>query len=624
MNRSVYIADLFVASLLCHRRRLTLRSHSVYHRTVAVLKERTLQRRLAAIMAADMVGYSRLMAADEGGTLARQKSCRKELIDPVIGDHGGRIFKATGDGFLAEFGSAVDAVQCAVQLQRAIADHEAGIAADRRIEYRIGINLGDVLVDEGDIFGDGVNVAARLEQLASPGGICISDLVYQNVKSKLSVDFDSGGTKSLKNIPGDVRIYHVRPEAPAAMAVDESSRVNPELPNKPSIAVLPFVNMSSVPDQEFFADGITEDLLTALSRIRELFVISRNSSFVYKGRSIRIEEVARELGVRYIVEGSVRVAGNRVRVAAQLIDGLTGGHVWAERFDEKLEDIFAVQDEITRSIALAMQVKLTYGELARLWEGQTKSLRAWEKMATGRDLFLRFNAIDNRDAQRAFKEALAFDPNYTGAMVQLGLSYWWEARFNRSADREHYLPLAEEQVERALAVDANLGSAYMLRGGIAFLRDRHDEAIRLCERAVDLAPSDSWAVAFLGLVYTFSGAPEKAAASLKVAMRLSPHYPAWYLYQYALANLWTGDLAAAEAAAEADLKLEPDDPYSYFALATVYAFQGREEDAARRVGEIRRRFPAFGVTDLLLSERYKEREKLDRVVDAMRHAGLPE
>jgi adenylate cyclase len=583
-----------------------------------------MQRRLAAIMAADMVGYSRLMAADEGGTIQRQKSYRRDLIDPKVGDHGGRVFKSTGDGYLVEFSSAVSAVQCAVEIQRAIADLEANVSTEQRIEYRVGINLGDILVDEDDIFGDGVNVAARLEQLADAGGICISDVVYQNVKSKLDLRFENLGAKALKNIPREIQVYRVRPHANAPTVSSPTGMDNPALPAKPSIAVLPFTNMSNVHDQEFFADGITEDLITALSRIRELFVISRNSSFVYKGRAVRIEDVARELGVRYILEGSVRVAGNRVRVTAQLIDGLSAGHVWAERFDESLEDIFAVQDEITRSIAVAVQVNLTYGELARLWEGQTKDLRAWEKMARGRDLFLRFNSIDNRDAQRAFKDALAIDPNYTGAMVQLGLSYWWEARFNKSVDREHYLQLAEQQVENALGIDANLGSAYMLRGGIAFLRDQHDEAVRLCERAVELAPSDSWAIAFLGLVCTFSGKAEKAVASLKTAMRLSPHYPAWYLYQYALAHLWTGDLAAAREAAEVDIKLEPDDPYSYFALASVYAFQEREDDAARVVSELRKRFPAFGVRDLLLSERYKERDKLDRIIDALRQAGLPE
>ena len=584
-----------------------------------------MDRRLAAIMAADMVGYSRLMAADETGTIMRHKTYRAELIDPQIAKHDGRVVKATGDGFLAEFSSVVHAVQCAVEMQEAITAQETTQSKDRRIEYRIGINLGDIVADGGDIFGDGVNVAARLEQLADAGGVCISDLVYQNVKSKLDLNFESLGAKALKNIPGEIQVYRIRlgslsPAAPGPLA----PRDNPKLPGKPSIAVLPFANMSSVPDQEFFADGMTDDIITALSRIRELFVISRNSSFVYKGRAVRLEDVARELGVRFILEGSVRTAGNRVRVTAQLIDGLSGGHVWAENFDGDLDDIFAVQDEITRNIALAMQVKLTHGESARLWEGQTKSLRAWEKMPLGRDLFLRFNRVDNRDAQRVFKEALGIDPNYTGAMLQLGMTYWWEARFDVSADKERCLQFAEQQVERALGIDPDMGSAYMLRGAIAFLRDRHDEAIGLCQKAVDLAPSDAWATACLGLVCIYGGESERAVAALKTAMRLSPYYPAWYTYNFALANLWSGSLATAQEAAEAHLKQEPDEPYSYLILATVYGFQQREDDAVRTISELKKRFPAFGIKEIMLSQRYKEREKLDRVVEVLRRAGLPD
>lgn len=583
-----------------------------------------MQRRLAAIVAADMVGYSRLMAADESGTISRHKSHRKDLIDPSIAAHNGRVVKATGDGLLVEFSSVVNAVQCAVEIQGAIVEQESTGAAERQMLYRIGINLGDIVVDGDDIFGDGVNVAARLEQLADAGGVCISDVVYQNVKSKLDLRFESLGAKALKNIPGEIQIYRIRPKsALAATSGPMPLNDKPNLPSKPSIAVLPFTNMNNVRDQEFFADGMTEDIITALSRIRELFVISRNSSFVYKGRAVRIEDVARELGVRFVLEGSVRVAGNRVRVTAQLIDGHSGGHVWAENFDGDLDDIFAVQDGITRSIALAMQVKLTYGESARLWEGQTKSLRAWEKMSLGRHLLLRFNAIDNREARRVFEEALGIDPNYTGAMVLLGHSYWWEARFDTSADKELCLQLAEEQVERALGIDPNLGIAYMMSGGNAFLRDRHDEAIRLCQKAVDLAPSDAWANGFLGIVCIFGGESERAVAALKTAMRLSPYHPTWYSYQFTLANLWAGDLAAAEAAARSYFRQEPDDPYAYTSLATVYAFQQREDDAAGMISELKKRFPAFAMRDIVLSKRYKEREKLDRVVEVLRRAGLP-
>lgn len=398
----------------------------------------------------------------------------------------------------------------------------------------------------------------------------------------------------------------------------------PALPDKPSIAVLPFTNLTSDREQEFFADGMTEDIIGALSRVRELFVISRSSSFVYKSRAVRAQDAARELGVRYILEGSVRAAGNRVRVSAQLIDGQSGSQVWAERYDGDINDIFAVQDEITRSIALALQVKLTQGESARLWEGQTQNLRAWEKMVLARDVFYRFTTIDTGIARQLLEEALIIDPNYTGAMAQLGISRWWDARFNTSIDKDYSLSLAEYEAERLLGINPEMGTGFMLRGGIAFLRDRHDDAIRLCEKAVELAPSDSHTRAFLGIVYIFSGDFEKAVRVLKTAMRLSPHYPTWYTYNLATANLWLGNFAAAQAAAETYIRREPDEPYAYMNLATIYGFQGREADAARLVQQLKEKFPAFTIKDVILSQRYKERERLDRIVNVLRAAGLPE
>jgi TolB-like protein/DNA-binding SARP family transcriptional activator len=409
--------------------------------------------------------------------------------------------------------------------------------------------------------------------------------------------------------------------------VEEPAQTAPRPPavtDRPSIAVLPFANMSSAPGHEFLADGMTEDIITALSRIRELFVISRNSSFFYKGRVVRAEEVARALGVGFVLEGSVRVAGNRVRVTAQLIDGLSGRHVWAENFDGALDDIFAVQDEITRNIALAMQVELTYGESARLWEGQTKSLRAWEKLALGRGLFFRFNGIDNRRARRAFAEALDIDPNYAAAMVLLAHTYWWEARFDTSADKEHCLELAEQQVQAALRVDRDLSMAHMMSAGIAFLRDQHDEAIRLSQKAVDLSPSDAWARGFLGIVCIFGGESERAVATLKTSMRLSPHHPTWVTYHFALASLWNGDHAAAVEAAERYRELEPNDPFSYTNLAIVYGFHERNDDAAALISELKQRFPQFSRKDMVLSNRYKEQAKLDRVLGVLRKAGLPD
>jgi adenylate cyclase len=581
-------------------------------------------RRLAAILAADVAGYSRLMAADEAGTLARLNQLRAETIGPKLAQFNGQIVGSAGDSLLIEFASAVDAVQCAVELQEALAGANVNQTESRRMTFRMGVNLGDVIAEGGTIYGDGVNIASRLEKLAEPGSVCIGRSVYEQVKGKLDYGYSDLGEQRVHNIPEPVHAYRVRSSKLAPDSATRTSRVRLSPPAKPSIAVLPFINMSSIRDQEFFADGMTEDLITALSRIRELFVIARDSSFAYKGRAVRMLDIAGELGVRYILEGSVRVAGNRVRVTAQLIDGLSGGHVWSENYDGTLDDIFAVQDEITRKIVLALQVKLTYGESARLWEGQTQNLRAWEKMVFARDKFFRFNRVDNRDAQRALKEALTIDPAYTGAMVQLGMTYFWEAKYDISADREGALQHAEQQVERIVRIDPEMGSAFMLRGGIAFLRGLYEEGIRLCQKAVDLAPSDSWSTAFLATMYVYAGESEKATAALKTALRLSPYNPSWYTFYNVLANLWSGDLPTAQEAAEIYLQQEPDEPYGYINLATVYGFQQRADDAARVISELKARFPAFGMKEVIFSQCYRQREKLDRVVEVLRRAGLPE
>ena len=358
-----------------------------------------MERRLAAILATDVVGYSRLMNDDEEGTLARLKAHRNEAIDPTIGKHRGRIVKLMGDGALAEFASIVDAVRCAVDIQAAMSERNADVPEDRRIQLRIGVNLGDVIVEGDDIYGDGVNIAARLEGLAEPGGICVSGTVFDHVKGKVDLDFADLGERQVKNIPGSLRVYSVAPdtkegtthdavaplyqtaEPEAGPARKESGEavigIDLSLPDTPSIAVLPFANMSADPEQEYFSDGITEDIITALSKISSLLVVARNSTFTYKGRAVDVTQVSREQGVRYVLEGSVRKARNRVRVTAQLVDATTGHHLWAERYDRDLEDIFAVQDEITREVVIALDVRLIAGEQARLWSSGTKNLEAW-------------------------------------------------------------------------------------------------------------------------------------------------------------------------------------------------------------------------------------------------------
>ncbi len=399
--------------------------------------------------------------------------------------------------------------------------------------------------------------------------------------------------------------------------------ITPTLPDKPSIAVLPFANLTSEKEQQFFADGMTQDIIGALSRIRELFVISRSSSFVYKDRAIRAEDAARELGVRYILEGSVRVAGDRVRVSAQLIDGQSGGHVWAERYEGDINDIFAVQDEITRSIGLAMQVKLTHGKSARLWDGQTKNLRAWEKLVLASAAFHRYTTVDTGIARQLLEEALQIDPDYAGALALLGLTYYWDARFSISLDKAHSLSLAEQQAEKILKINPGMGASYLLRGTIAILRGQHDEAVGLCKKAVELAPSDFRALGFLGQFYMYVGEAEKAAMTLKTAMRLNPHRESWLTYYVTLANFWMGNLVAALESAELYLQQEPDEPYGLMYLAVVYGFLEQNGKAKETVVQLKERFPAFGITNVLLSEHYKDQERLDRIVNILRAAGLP-
>lgn len=400
--------------------------------------------------------------------------------------------------------------------------------------------------------------------------------------------------------------------------------IAPILGDKPSIAVLPFTNLTNSREQDFIADGMTEDIIGALSRIRDLFVLSRRSSFVFKDRAISAEDTARELGVRYILEGSVRVAGSQVRVSAQLIDGLSGGHVWAERYEGDINDIFKVQDEITRSIALAMQVKLTEGESARLWEGQTKNLRAWEKMVQAREVFSRYTSIDTGIARKLLEEVLLIDPDFAAALALLGTTYFWDARFTLSMDKERCLQLAEVQAGKILALNPEMGAAYTLRGMIASLRDQLDEAIGFSQKAVELAPSDFRAVTYLGQCYIYAGMPEKALMTLKTAVRLKPYRESWLTYYLTLSHLWIGNFAAALESAELYLRQEPNEPYGLMYLAVVYGFLQQNGKAKEVVAQLKDRFPAFSIRNVLLSEHYKDREKLDQILSILQTAGLPE
>jgi adenylate cyclase len=406
-----------------------------------------IERKLAAILAADVAGYSRLMGADEEGTLARLKACRRELMDPEIAEHRGRVVKTTGDGILIEFQSVVDAVRCAMDVQRSMAERNADVTDEQRIEFRVGINLGDIMIDAEDIHGDGVNIAARLEGMAEPGGICISGSSYQQVRDKLTIHFEDMGMQQLKNIARPVRVYRVpigrcAPRERSALA----------LPDKPSIAVLPFQNMSGDPEQEYFADGMVEDIITELSRIRWLFVIARNSTFTYKGQAVAVKQVARELGVHYVLEGSVRKGGNRVRVTAQMIDATSGAHIWAERYDRDLSDIFAVQDEITASVAGVIEPALAEAEQQRVLRKPPERLDAWE--AYQRELwhFNKYGPEENQTAQTFFRQAIALDPNFAPGHYGYALALQWEIwHFStRSFSEVQGVPLEEARLAVSL------------------------------------------------------------------------------------------------------------------------------------------------------------------------------
>ncbi|HEV2334488.1 MAG TPA: adenylate/guanylate cyclase domain-containing protein [Stellaceae bacterium] len=542
--------------------------------------ERT-ERRLAAILAADIAGYSRLMGADEEGTLAALKAIRAELGDPKIAEHRGRIVKTTGDGMLVEFQSVVDAVRCAVALQQGMAAHNVDIPAERRIEFRIGINLGDIIGDAGDIYGDGVNIAARLEALAEPGGICVSRVVHDQVRDKLAVAFDDQGEQQVKNIARPVHVYRVRTGGPAPVTAPLP------LPDKPSLAVLPFQNMSGDPEQEYFADGMVEEITTAIARLPWLFVIARNSSFTYKGRAVDVKQVARELGVRYVLEGSVRKAGNRVRITGQLIDTSTGAHIWADRFDGALDDIFDLQDQVASSVVGAIEPRLRQSEIDRAHRKPTENLDAYDLYLRALAEFYRYSEDGFAEAAALLQRALATDPAYAppaaligmcrvlqrlngwGALSDLdvtaALSLARQALDHTRDDPEvmahaawtlFYLAgetsLVEAALDRALALNANASIAWHLRGAIHAWRIRPELAIDALDRALRLSPFDPltrWSAAGVALAHLgarrFQQSLEWADRALHDQPRLNP---AMRLKIAALAHLGRLDEARGELA----------------------------------------------------------------------------
>ena len=580
------------------------------------------ERRLAAVLAADMVGYSRLMEVDETGTLARLKTHRIELIDPAIAKNRGRIIKTTGDGMLVEFHSVADAVTCAAEVQRRMMRRNADVSPARWIQFRIGINLGDVIAEDNDIFGDGVNVAARLEMLAEPGGICVSGAVRDQVGHRLDgIAFEDIGDQCVKNITRPIRVFRVRLE-PAATApeglMDAAAATTTS--RKPSIAVLPLVNMSGDPEQEFFADGLTEDIITELSRFRELLVISRNSTFVHKGKAVKVQEVAREFGVDYVLEGSVRKAGNRIRVTVQLIDAETDRHIWAERYDRQLEDIFAIQDEMTRAIVATLPGRVEAATQDRAKRKQTDNMAAYECVLTARVLHHRSIREDNAEAQRLLDRALALDPNYAHAhawkacVLGQGWIYGW------CADSDAALQQVAAELEIALALDDNDSDVHRILAALNLMRDDHDRAVYHQERALALNPNYDLVVVQQGELLTWLGRPEEGIDWIRKAMRLNPYHPERFWNHLGRAYYCAEKYAEA---AEAFSRITRPDHAHHAFLAATFAHMGNAVAAAAHAAEVLKREPKFSVAVYLATQHYK------REVDRRRHeagllkAGLP-
>ncbi len=615
------------------------------------------QRRLAAILAADVAGYSRLMGVDEESTLRTLQSYR-EIIDRLIVRHEGRIFTTGGDSVLAEFASPVEAVRCAIAIQEELTVCNTELVEDRRMHFRIGINLGDVMVEGDNLFGDGVNVAARLEGLAEPGGLCISGSAFDQVKNKLSIGFEDIGAQKVKNIaepvpafrvvPGSVSVAAKTPSAakrwrmPAIAAtiiviiaaggvawwqpwierVEQASveRMAFPLPDKPSIAVLPFDNLSGDPEQEYLADGIAENIIATLSQIPALFVIARNSTFTYKGKPVKVQKVAEDLGVQYVLEGSVQRSGETIRITAQLIDAIKGHHLWSQRYDRRVEDLFAVLDDITLEVVRAVQVKLTTVHAGR----GTENLEAWASFTKGFALFLRLNKDDNAQARALLEDAVRLDPSYSSAWSALGLTYWADARFGWSESRDESLAKAVELGEKAMTLDQRLPRNHTLFGLIHLVKREYEQAIAFMEKAVALGPNDANRKALLAATLTHTGKPAEAAVLLEKAMRLNPYHPAWWPLNLGRAHRLLGREEEAITMLERAKKRLPGNWLAPVELVVIHGEAGRQADAEAEVAYILKIKPDATVPGLAKMILYKDPKERERILAALRKAGLPE
>jgi TolB-like protein/class 3 adenylate cyclase len=595
------------------------------------LSSEHVERRLAAILAADVAGSCRLIGIDEEGTLARLKALRRTIFDPKIAQHHGRVVKNTGDGAIAEFASVVDAVRCADEIQRGMAEQNIDVPQDKQIELRIGIHVGDIIIEENDIFGDGVNIAVRLEGIAEPGGISISDDARRQIRGKVDVTFEDLGSQSLKNIAEPMRVWRVpygraAPGVPTRLRVDAAALT---LPDKPSIAVLPFTNMSGDPEQEYFADGMAEDIITALSHFKALFVIARNSSFTYKGRAVDVKQVGRELGVRYVLEGSVRKAANRVRITGQLVDTTTGAHLWAERFDGGLSDVFDLQDQVTESVVGAIAPAVEKAEIERAKRKPTESLDAYALYLRGLAALYQFgNRQANEEALRLFNSAIALDPDFAAAYARAALCHVWAKTNGWFSDTANETAEVTRLAQRAVELGKDDAIALTTSGHalVYFVRDLEGGAA-LINRALVLNSNLAEAWNWGGWVKNWLGEPEAGIERFARAMRLSPLDPRLTTMRggTAYAHFLLGRYDEAASWAAMALQDNPDYQPGLRIAAASNAMAGRPEQAHKAMARLRRLNPALRISNLKdVLPPIRRAEDLSRYEEALRQAGLPE
>jgi adenylate cyclase len=575
------------------------------------------KRKLTAILSADVVGYSRLMGEDEDTTVQTLTTYR-DAISSLIKDHKGRVVDSPGDNILAEFVSVVNSLRCAWDVQQEIKSRNADLSENRRMNFRIGINLGDVIEEEDRIYGDGVNIAARLEGLAEEGGICISGTAYDHVKNKLPFRYEDQGEQVVKNISEPIRVYKVLIEK----NVDElilDKKV--ELPDKPSIAVLAFVNMSGDPSQEYFSDGLTEQIITGISKIPNLFVIARNSTFSYKGKAVKVQQVAQELGVKYVLEGSVQMSEDRVRINAQLIDATTGHHLWAESYDRILKDIFAIQDDITINLIEVLNVKLVDGKHLHYGAG-TENINAFIKMLQGLEYLDRITEEDYFHARKCCEEAINLDENYASAYALLAWTHIFAIEFGWSKSPLVSLEQAEKMALKALSLDNSLDVGHRVLSRIYLDKRQHDKAVEEGQQALALNPNNADNHVDLAWVFIFAGKPEDAFPLFEKAFRLNPIAPAWYFQYLATSYSLTGQFSEAIKAHKKALHLNPNYIWPHVGLAAIYIATGNEKEARKAAREALKIDPEFSLDFISSYLTYKDQSIPQKFIALLRKAGL--